>query len=720
MTREERESYMDRFVKNGFGTREQAAEAWEDEGDGDPAPEPPPPPPSSRPKRPGRRVELPTGCPAKLEIIVNGRHSGWTPCTLPFGHGEALHHARWRESTNDEREVDFDERYQYDVRAREFLVTTLAPTSRPEPQAVQSAATGERIRTPPKPAPPVTVLKETVHVPEGHSVVGLPATGGYAIVPGEAAILTRPELAIRHLPLALIDESPLNYRKTFNDADDEELAADIKEHGVLQPALVRPRGDRFELVFGARRYRGSKRAGLETLPCMVRELDDVTALELMIVENSKRSDVHPMEEAEGFEQLHAKCGFSVDDLAAKLGKSRGYVYARMKLLDLGPEARQAFYDGRLSASVALLVARVPAALQAEALKELDEEAKESVMHLVDAEKQEYDPIGARDAARILRNKYTLRLQKPPFDPGDPELVPAAGSCVNCPKRSGNQTELFADIPHADVCTDPKCFGEKRDAAAARVAAKLEAKGLVVIESKPTSHGGMRVPGGYVRPEDYCFEAGKTYGELAKPAKIAKKLDGQRVVMLDEKNKPVELLKKADVFAAAGVKEKKAAGERDWRAEQEKARRAGEVEQAAETAIRGALVEKIESAGKLIPALLRLLCLDAIGYNGRFIAWRRGWAKPDQFHPKFEGQLEKMTEKQLLGLLVEATIDERLEEACKLVGVDHKAIGKLAGDGVRAAQKAKADAKAAPPVPARDAKAMKRAAKKASKKKGGRK
>src|SRR5690349_17174572 len=98
-----------------------------------------------------------------------------------------------------------------------------------------------------------------------------------------------------------IDESSTNPRKTFDKKELDELAEDIKIHGVLQPVLVRPRGVRYELVFGTRRLRAARAAGLKIIPSTVRELDDATALELQIVENAKRADIHPLEEAEAYE-----------------------------------------------------------------------------------------------------------------------------------------------------------------------------------------------------------------------------------------------------------------------------------------------------------------------------------------------------------------------------------------------------------------------------------
>src|SRR2546421_543324 len=125
------------------------------------------------------------------------------------------------------------------------------------------------------------------------------------------AAVVQPQAPIVHLiPPGHIKPSPSNPRKTFSGID--ELAEDFKVRGVLQPVQLRPLGaDRFELVFGERRWRAAKAAKLEALPAFVREMGDQEVLELQLIENSKRSDIHPMEEGEGYQQLHEKHGLSV-------------------------------------------------------------------------------------------------------------------------------------------------------------------------------------------------------------------------------------------------------------------------------------------------------------------------------------------------------------------------------------------------------------------------
>src|SRR5581483_4034036 len=159
------------------------------------------------------------------------------------------------------------------------------------------------------------------------------------------------------IPLAAISPPAPNYRKTFDDAEDRKLGESMAIHGQLQPVLVRPKGKGYELVFGERRFRGARLVGLPTIRAEVRDLDDKTVLELQLIENCKRADVHPLEEAEGYERLTKEHGYPIDELASKLCKSKAYIYARLKLLALSPELRKVYSAGDLTASTALLIAR---------------------------------------------------------------------------------------------------------------------------------------------------------------------------------------------------------------------------------------------------------------------------------------------------------------------------------------------------------------------------
>jgi ParB/RepB/Spo0J family partition protein len=295
--------------------------------------------------------------------------------------------------------------------------------------------------------------------------------------------------AFAHIPLEHIVTSLTNPRKHFDATKLAELADSIRASGVHQPVLVRPLpGDRladtahleprpqWELVSGERRVRASIMAELDTIPAMVRALSDDQTLEIQIVENLQRADLQPLEEAEGYEHLMTRHHppLNADEVAAKIGKSRSYVYARLKLLDLGTEGREALRDGAIEPSVALLLARIPdTKRQAEALEQVRG----------DPSAYDPDPMSARDAAAYIQRDFMLKLANARFSTTDADLVPSAGSCKVCPKRTGANPDLFADVKGADVCTDTACYHQKEQAHADAQLAQAHANGQTVITGR---------------------------------------------------------------------------------------------------------------------------------------------------------------------------------------------------------------------------------------------
>ena len=276
-------------------------------------------------------------------------------------------------------------------------------------------------------------------------------------------------MTFSNLAVDSVFESPTNPRKTYTGI--EELAESIRTYGVLQPILVRPVDDRYECVFGHRRLRAVRAANLDTIPATVRELSDREVLEAQLVENLHRQDIHPLEEGAAYLDLHEKLGLGVDEIAAKVGKSKATVYARMKLCSLSEAGRKAVLEGTLDASLGLLVARIPdQKLQTKALRELLGWAGEGEMP------------SYRRAAGFIQQKFMLRLAEAPFDPKD-ETLTFAGACTSCPHRTGAQPELFADVGSAELCTDPACFTLKRDAVWGRLTAEAKDKGQKVLSAK---------------------------------------------------------------------------------------------------------------------------------------------------------------------------------------------------------------------------------------------
>jgi ParB family chromosome partitioning protein len=148
-------------------------------------------------------------------------------------------------------------------------------------------------------------------------------------------------VGVRIVAVDRIDSNPQQPRLAFNQETLDELAASIREHGVLQPILVRPTGEnRFQLVAGERRWRASKQAGLASIPALIEDIDDDTALEISIIENLQREDISPLDEAAMYDRMVREHGYSIRKLADKLGKDKGYLENRLRLADAPPEIRE--------------------------------------------------------------------------------------------------------------------------------------------------------------------------------------------------------------------------------------------------------------------------------------------------------------------------------------------------------------------------------------------
>lgn len=285
-----------------------------------------------------------------------------------------------------------------------------------------------------------------------------------------------------YIPLELLAPSPTNPRKHFDPKKLDELAASIKAHTLLQPILARPiEGAKngqplYEIVAGERRWRASKLAATGHIMAILRTMTDFEVLELQLVENLQRDDLHPMEEATGYAKLlRTPTGLqgyaNADELAQRIGKSRSYVFQRLKLLDLCEKGREAFTAGTISFSIALMIARLPnAEQQARATAEI-------------CKGWGGEPMTTRGASEYIQREFMLALDRAVFKITDATLVPAAGSCRECPKRTGAAPELFEDVRKDDTCTDSACYHAKEEAHRARQKAEAEAKGMEVIEGK---------------------------------------------------------------------------------------------------------------------------------------------------------------------------------------------------------------------------------------------
>lgn len=292
------------------------------------------------------------------------------------------------------------------------------------------------------------------------------------------------------IDIAFIRESEDNPRRYFDPKALDELTASVKQSGVLTPILVRPSAGKYEIAAGHRRYRAAKAAGLLQVPAIVRQMDDQTFLEILTIENLQREDIHPLDEASGYHKLIVAHGYTADILAEKVGKSPAYVYARLKLSDLMPELQARFLEDKITLGHALLLARLPEPAQIEAAKEGLLERRWNPR----SGSQESVLVSVGELDQWIREHITLDLKKAPFSIKDPNILPAAGACVECPKRSGHAPKLFADLGKSDHCLDRHCFEKKIDAS---IKARIDAGKAIALT---TDYQNKELPRFYETPD----------------------------------------------------------------------------------------------------------------------------------------------------------------------------------------------------------------------------
>ncbi|WP_353071232.1 ParB/RepB/Spo0J family partition protein [Tunturiibacter gelidiferens] len=340
--------------------------------------------------------------------------------------------------------------------------------------------------------------------------------------------------AFQFIAIDQIHESTTNPRRTFDEAKLYELAESIKHNGLIQPITVRPNNKGFEIVAGARRYRATLLTELLSVPARIVEVDDAKALEWQLVENSQRVDVHPYEEAQGFQRLLDIPGYDVAALVEKSGKSASHVYARLSLLQLIPTVAEAFTQERITASHANLIARLPQESQAEAFEQCWRK---------DWQDKEPHLLPAKHLTGWIQTNLYLSLADAPFEREDSTLNPTAGACTTCPRRSGYNTSLFCDI-QGDQCLDSICFRSKVEAFLDREIAAHP--GLVQIENgwrNPKEQRPGAVQRGHVRELDAVIDNPDAEPvmpcEAAKPAIVVygKQL-GQKLTVCTDKHCPV--------------------------------------------------------------------------------------------------------------------------------------------------------------------------------------
>jgi ParB family chromosome partitioning protein len=272
----------------------------------------------------------------------------------------------------------------------------------------------------------------------------------------------------RNLPLTQLQESPTNPRRRFDEHGLNELAESFKAQGVLQPLLVRAIDEgRYEVIAGARRFRAAKLAALIDVPVRVVDMSDSESVIAQLTENIQREGVHPMEEALAFDALLRleSPRYDIAIVSQKAGKSPAFVAQRQRLVELIPSIAEAFLQDQIGVGHALEIAKLPQAQQEKAF-----EAAFRTIWTDGGHKRVMLPL--RDFMVWIEQNILLSLDRVPFDKNDAKLVPEAGSCADCPKRTGFNTLLFGDMSDRDQCTDAACFNGKITRTIER---KIEAK-----------------------------------------------------------------------------------------------------------------------------------------------------------------------------------------------------------------------------------------------------
>lgn len=249
--------------------------------------------------------------------------------------------------------------------------------------------------------------------------------------------------------LSLIVPSPTNPRKFFDESKTLELAESIREKEVLQPILVRPKGEKFEIVCGERRYKASQMVQAvfstrNSIPAIVRELSDQEVREIQLIENFQREDVHPMEESVAIKAAIDSGKYTMEDIAAKVGKKIQYIRQRMKLNELSADWQKVFFANRITISLAMQLAAMPSVQQKEIFKGNVSEGS-----------------GKIELRSNTLEKYKGELNKAKFDLADATLIKKAGACTNC-QFNTTFNKLFTDQDESPRCSNISCFTQKTE------------------------------------------------------------------------------------------------------------------------------------------------------------------------------------------------------------------------------------------------------------------
>lgn len=312
------------------------------------------------------------------------------------------------------------------------------------------------------------------------------------------------------LPLASIVRSTTitqeRRRRRFDAKLMAELVESVRQVGVIEPVLVVPHPDpgphaRYELVAGERRWLAAQEAGLGHIPAVIANIERDELVLFQVIENKHRETLHPLDEAEAYNELMKGKGFDAERVGELAAVSRAHVYNRLKLLKLVPEALAALEAGEIDHTHALRLARIPLPkLQKKALK------------IAIQPNWRGEKVSERELGDKLRGAFMVRLDSVPFAIDDATLKPERGACTDCPHFSANDPELHAEVvgahgEGAKLCTDKPCHDNKVHLAFGRRIDNARKDGRRVVEShaakeiKPDRH--MISLKGYVDLDEQC-------------------------------------------------------------------------------------------------------------------------------------------------------------------------------------------------------------------------
>ena len=243
-------------------------------------------------------------------------------------------------------------------------------------------------------------------------------------------------------PIDRLEPNPRNPRKSFSDSELTELANSVAKNGIIQPILVRRRGaapDCYEIIAGERRWRAAQKAQLHTVPIVVRDVTDVEALEIALIENVQRADLNPIEEAAGYEQLMQEFGYDQNDLGRVIGKSRSHVANTLRLLKLPNFIKDFVSEGLLSAghARALILAQNPRLL---AQRAIDQGLSVRMLErLVQVERQTHN-ASLKNEAKV-KDADTKSFEK--------RLIDATGLRIDLKYRGSGKGELRIEYKSLD-------------------------------------------------------------------------------------------------------------------------------------------------------------------------------------------------------------------------------------------------------------------------------